>query len=323
MPAIRQALEMTRTAGWYREARAAQRAAAWTKRAEDYATLRMVLARRVAEDGVGRGAQPPVELSGLLTLVARQAHYAGAEPVYRRYRDKQAGQQITRWAGPDPDIKPTAAFVAEARILAFWPYREGVIEVAVAFDMTPREWAAAYLRALAAWAGDDRPLAACRPAGPPQCVLEDMVVLVRAAAPVSDAQRLPSGLGCSSPAYARATRMRELAGQVVQAVLDDASITPLGAFNSVRDELGALLAVPLASPADRLSQAIAELSDQIIHADPADGSAGAAGAALTRGQAERLQPRLVELAALLAGFAGGGAASAGGAAPAAAEAVGR
>src|ERR1700733_2221160 len=131
MPAIRQALEMTRTACWYRDARGAQRAA-WAKRAEDYATLRVVLAERAAEDGAVRdaargagqgamrGAQPPIELSGLLTLVARQAHYAGAEPVYRRYRDKQRGQQITRWAGPDPDIKPTAAFVAEAKILAFW-----------------------------------------------------------------------------------------------------------------------------------------------------------------------------------------------------------
>jgi hypothetical protein len=312
MPAIRQALEMTRTACWYRDARGAQRAAAWAKRAEDYATLRVVLAERAAEDGavggaVG-GAQPPIELSGLLTLVARQAHYAGAEPVYRRYRDKQRGQQITRWAGQDPDIKPTAAFVAEAKILAFWPYREGVIEVADAFDMTPSEWAAAYLRSLAAWAGDERPLAACRPAGPPRCVLEDMLVLACAATPAGDAERLPSGHGCSSPAHARAARLYELAGRVVQAVLDDASITPLGAFNTVRDEIGALLTEPLASPADRLSQAVAELSDQIIHAGPADGGNAVEYAALTRAQAERLRLRLIELAALLGSFSGRGAA---------------
>jgi hypothetical protein len=304
---------MTRTACWYREARCAQRAAAWAKRAEDYATLRAVLAGRTADDGAGRGAQPPIELSGLLTLVARQAHYAGAEPVYRRYRDKQQGQQITRWAGQDSDIKPTAAFVAEAKILAFWPYREGVIEVADAFDMTPIEWAAAYLRALAAWARDDRPLAACRPSGPPQCVREDMLVLVRAASPAADAGRLGPSHGSSSPTHSRAARLQELAGQVVQAVLDDASITPLGAFNSVRDELGALLAVPLASPADRLSQAIAELSDQIIHADPAraDGNTAAQDAALTRGQAQRLRPRLIELAAQLASFSACDAAATG------------
>jgi hypothetical protein len=325
MPAIRQALEMTRTACWYRDARGAQRAAAWAKRAEDYATLRVVLAERAAEDGAARdavrgavrGDQPPIELSGLLTLVARQAHYAGAEPVYRRYRGKQRGQQITRWAGQDPDIKPTAAFVAEAKILAFWPYREGVIEVADAFDMTPSEWAAAYLRALAAWAGDERPLAACRPAGPPRCVLEDMLVLACAATPAGDTERLPSGHGCSSPAHSRATRLYELAGRVVQAVLDDASITPLGAFNTVRDEIGALLTEPLASPADRLSQAVAELSDQIIHAGPAaaDGSTAVEYAALTRAQAERLRLRLIELAALLGSFSGRGPARPGPAQP--------
>jgi hypothetical protein len=304
MPAIRQALEMTRTACWYREARGSQRATAWAKRAEDYTTLRAVLAGRVAEDGAGRGAQPPIELSGLLTLVARQGHYGGAEPVYRRYRDKQRGQQIIRWAGQDPDVKPTAAFVAEAKILAFWPYREGVIEVADSFDMTPIEWAAAYLRALAAWAGDDRPLAACRPAGPPPCVQEDMLVLVSAATPAADTGWLSSGQARSAPADSRAARLHELAGRVVQAVLDDASITPLGAFNTVREETGALLTVPLASPADRLSQAIAELSDQIIHADaaPADGSTAAEYAALTRAQAERLRTRLMELAALLGSF---------------------
>ena len=97
----------------------------------------------------------------MLTLVARQAQYTGAEPVYRRYRDKQHGQRIPRWAGQDPGIKPTAAFLAEAKIVAFWPYRQGVIEVADAFGMTPAEWGAAYLRALVTWARDDRSLAAC------------------------------------------------------------------------------------------------------------------------------------------------------------------
>ena len=296
MPAIRQALEMTQTARWYREARSEQRATAWAARARDYAALRAVLAGRVTEGGTERRAQPPVELSGLLTLVARQAHYAGAEPVYRRYRGKQRGQRIARWAGQDPGIKPAAAFLAEAKIVVFWPYREGVIEVADAFDMTPGEWAAAYLRTLAAWAADHRPLAACRPAGAPKCVLEDMLVLARAA---GDAGLLPSS-GCSSPAYA----LSELADRVVQTVLDDASITALGAFNTVRDEAGTLLTAPLASPADRLSQAIAELSDQIIHADPAAGEGGtvAEEAILTRGQAKRLRSRLIDLAALLASF---------------------
>ena len=66
------------------------------QRAGDYAALRAPLAGRVAEDGTGGRAQPPVELSGVLTLVARQAHYAGAEPAYRRYRDKQRSRPKPR-----------------------------------------------------------------------------------------------------------------------------------------------------------------------------------------------------------------------------------
>jgi hypothetical protein len=47
------------------------------------------------------------------------------------------------------------------------------------------------------------------------------------------------------------------------------------------------------------------LSDQIIHADAAAAGADVSGedAVLTRDQADRLRPRLLELAALLGGFA--------------------
>jgi hypothetical protein len=51
--------------------------------------------------------------------------------------------------------------------------------VANTFDMTPPGWAAAYLRSLAAWAVDNRPLAARVPSGPPECVVEDMAVAGR------------------------------------------------------------------------------------------------------------------------------------------------
>jgi hypothetical protein len=179
MPSIRQELETTRTARWYRHASGARRAGAWAERVRDYAALRAILdghaapgtaapgtaaagtaAAGTAADGTaaGRGQraarrreQPPIQLPGLLKLVAEHGHYAGAEPVYRRYRHRQQGQQILRLAGPDPGIRPSAAFLAEARAVTFWPYREGVIEVADAFDMSRAEWAAAYLRALAAW----------------------------------------------------------------------------------------------------------------------------------------------------------------------------
>ncbi|WP_300608315.1 hypothetical protein [Trebonia sp.] len=145
--------------------------------------------------------------------------------------------------------------MAEAKVIAFWPYREGVIKIADAFDMAPFEWAAAYLRALAAWAGDNRPLAACHPAGPPGCMAEDMKVLA--------ARR---GHCAGEPAGTiRAARLAELACTVISLVLDDASITPLGAFNSVRDEVHQLLAGPSASLAGRVVHSGAGLSGRVSH----------------------------------------------------------
>ena len=157
-----------------------------------------------------------------------------AEPVYRRYRHSQQGQQILRLAGPDPAVRPTAAFLAEARVVTFWPYREGVIEVADAFDMSRAEWAAAYLRALAAWAAEDRPLAAYRPAGPPGCVLEDMTAIAGGCTRWAGSPRPPG----------TRERLSVLADDVVQSVLNDVSITPLGALNTVRHEVRSLLSPP-------------------------------------------------------------------------------
>lgn len=285
MPSIRQELAKTRTARWYQVMRGAQQSAAWAERVRCYTALSAVLAEQAGGRGTARRSQSPIELSGLLKLVADRAHFAGAEPVYRRYRHRQDGQPTTRWAGPDPSVKPATALVAEAKIAAFWPYREGVIKVADAFDMSPGEWGAAYLRALAAWAADNLPLAACLPAGPPECAGEDMAVFAAAAA------------AAPAPA-ASAARLRELADSVVQAVLDDASITPLGAFNTVREEVRRLLTVPPASLAERVAHAIAELSDQLIHTDaggldePVD---------LTTGQIAQLRSMVDGLATLVAG----------------------
>lgn len=300
MPSIRQQLAKTRTARWYQATRSAAQSGAWAERVRCYTALSSVLAehagqpardpaRDPAGGAIGRRSQAPIELNGLLKLVADRAHFAGPEPVYRRYRHRQDSQPTARWAGPDPSVKPAAALVAEAKIAGFWPYREGVVKVADAFDMSPAEWAAAYLRALAAWAADNLPLAACRPAGAPACVREDMAVIAASITP-------------GPPADVRAIRLHELAGSIVQSVLDDASITPLGAFNAVRDEVRKSLTVPSTSLADRLVRAIAELSDRLIHTDPRGAGEHGEAVVLTPGQAARLRSMLDDLATLLADF---------------------
>jgi hypothetical protein len=236
-----------------------------------------------------RREQPPIQLPGLLKLVAEHGHYAGAEPVYRRYRHRQEGrsQRILRLAGPDPAVRPSAAFLAEARVVSYWPYREGVIEVADAFDMSRTEWAAAYLRALAAWAAEDRPLAAYRPAGPPACVLEDMTAIAGA--------RTRWAGSHSAPWHAE--RLCVLAGDVVQCVLSDDSITPLGAFNTVRHEVRSLLSPPPEPVAEQVLRSAAELSDRMLHA--ADGDV-----VVTPEQASRLRSIIGGLSALLEGVSG-------------------
>ncbi len=286
MPSIRQELAQTHSARWYQTACATAQRAAWAERLRCYAALSAVLADHAAGaaegdvpargSGGGRRGQPPIALSGLVTLVARRAHFAGAEPVYRRFRHQHEGRAIARWAGPDPAVKPAVALVAEAKITTFWPYREEVIRDADARDMAPGEWAVAYLRAVAAWATRHRPLAACHPAGPPECVREDMLVLARTAP--------------------RAARLHDLAGVVVQAILADARITPPDAVGLVRAEARQLLAMPTASLADQLARTIAELADRVSH--------GWAGDALSADQAARLLSMASDLSTLLAGGPG-------------------
>lgn len=178
--------------------------------------------------------------------------------------------------------KPGAALVAEAKVNAFWPYRQGVIKIADAFDMPPFEWAAAYMRALAAWASDNRPLAARHTADPPGCVAEDMTVLA-ASRP---------GRADDPDVTFRAARLAELACTVVSLVLGDEGITPLRAFNSVRDEVHRLLG-PSASLADQAVRLVAELSDGIIHR-------GGSEAVLTADQAGQILGMLNGLGSLLA-----------------------
>ena len=280
MPSIRQELETTPSARWYRHASGARRAGAWADRERDYAALRAVLAEHASATApTGRPEQPPIQLAGLLSLVAKRAHYAGAEPVYRRYRGKQVGAPILRWAGAESPMRPSAAFVAEARIATFWRYREGVLKVADAFDMTRTEWATAYLRALAAWAADDRPLAAYVPAGAPLCVPEDMAVIAGVHVPWA-----------AGPAAAEhAERLSVLAGDVVRSVLSGGSSGPPDAVETVRDEVRSLLSPSPEALAEQILRTAAELSDRMVH-----------GSGMAPEQASRLQGGLAGLAALLA-----------------------
>ena len=109
-------------------------------------------------------------------------------------------------------VKPRSALVAEAKIVSFWPYREAVLRLAPDPGIPLHEVTEAYLRALATWASDEAPLAACRPAGPPACVAEDMRVIA------------------------------ELWLQHASSVRMIQAMTPEAAVESVRDDMSRLLA---------------------------------------------------------------------------------
>jgi hypothetical protein len=281
VPAIGHQLAETRSARWYRDARKAQRAKAWDERERCFTALSTVLAEHSAPDHSAPGAgQPPIRLPGILTRVARRAHFASAEPVYKRWRARQDGQPITRWAGTDAIVKPGAAFVAEAKIVAFWPYREGVVETADAFDMTLTEFAIAYLRVVAAWASEEPLLAACHPAGPPPCVPEDMAVLTT---------RLASPASVRPQQNRRAARLTALAAEVVTSVLADPALSPAEAVAAAQDEVRSLLAEPTVSIADRVTCAVTELTGRLT----------ADRTSISTAQATRLRAVLRELTALL------------------------
>lgn len=284
MPFIAQDLAHTRTARWLREVRSGN-SSAWEDRLRCFEALGGILSAYRAPRLDGRWSQPPVSPPHLLQDVARGAHFGSAESVYQRWRAEQSDDAIQRWAGPDPGVKPREAFVAEAKIVSFWPYRAGALAVVDLFEMSLTEVAECYLRALGAWASDNPALAACVPTGSPPCVAEDLGALARRAFVRHPAR-------CSR-ADAAAARLESLAGMLVAAILDDASMTPLGAFNMVRDETLRLLSEPPAPIAARVSDAMNELADRLLHRSEA-------GQILTADQARKLKAEMTGLLALLA-----------------------
>lgn len=242
MPSITRGLDVTQTAQWYQKARNSE---SWSERRRCYDVLSDILREhRTPRRSYERASQAPIQVPGILTEVARRMHFSSREPVYKRWRARQGSRQIPRWAGTDPAIRPAAAFIDEAKIVAFWPYRAGVIDVADAFDMTAVEILTAYLRSLAAWASDHVTLAACLPPSPPACVIEDMEVFA-----MRETERTPRLIG--------------LCHTVAELVLADPSMTPLGAFNAVRDEVSHLYSDP-ERIADRVNYSMAELSDRLM-----------------------------------------------------------
>jgi hypothetical protein len=279
--------------------------------------------------GSARPQQGQIAPRALLTEVAKRARFAAHETVYKKFRSEWEGP-IARWAGTDEAVKPRSALVAEAKIVSFWAYREGVLQIAGKFDMSLTEVAEAYLRALAAWASDDVPLAACRPAGPPACVAEDMEVLAtlwtqryasdgprdalrertehlhgvpsesaerasgarRVVSPPRAGTRGPGRGGEKDPLAEKAEQLERLARNVVTSVLADPTLTPAGAFEAARDDLTKLLAEPADPLADQLSRAAAQLSDRILHQVAGE-------PVLTPQQASRLLTALTGLSGLL------------------------
>jgi hypothetical protein len=82
-------------------------------------------------------------------------------------------------------------------------------------------------------------------------------------------------------------------GNLISHVLDDASLTPLGAFNTIRDDVVQLLAKPEDPILDRVLNVLAELGDQLSRSSRSD-------LAVTDDQAQKLLLAMNGISALLA-----------------------
>jgi len=260
-------LNSTWTARWYQAASGTQRPDAWAERLRYFRALSELLTELVKGSN-----QPQIAPRGLVTEVARRTHFSAHETLYKRFRSEWEGP-IERWARTDDAVKPRNALVAEAKIVSFWGYRDGVLRLAGTPGVTLTEVAEAYLSALASWASDDGPLAACRPAGPPACVAEDMSVLatlwLMQATPdqVIPAPRAGAHVRCERAAE-KAERLDRLARAVVKHVLEDPAGRPGQAVDAVRDDVHKLLADPMDPLLDQLARAATQLSARLGRAEP-------------------------------------------------------
>jgi hypothetical protein len=317
-------LGSTRTAQWYQAASGSPRAEAWAERLRYFSALSELLAELVAgqrpahratrRDPASQPRQlPQIVPRGLVTEVARRAHFAAHETLYKRFRPDWEGP-IARWAGSDNAVKPCGALVAEAKIVSFWPHRDGVLRLAGQPDVPLPEVAGAYLLAVAQWASDDIPLAACRPAGPPACVAEDMRVIAARWLRHAVAGRLvpvprplpragsPDGAADGPPGGGRdlladkQAQLERLTRRVVGSLLENPGLPAAKAVEATRPELGRLLADPADPVVDRLARTAAQLSDRLVR--PA-----AAGRPVTAQQARSLLATLVPLTSRLSAIA--------------------
>lgn len=284
MPSLAQEMAGTRTARWYRLLRSERWSAAWEERRRCFDALADMLAN---PRSIGDGCRSYLEVSPpSLTDIARQTHTAPAT-LYKWWGTRQGGQTIPRWAGQDNAFKPGTAFMAEAKIVSFWPYRSGCLHIADAFDMSPAETARAYYRSLAAWASDVPILAACRPSGQPGCTGEDFEIIAR-----------HGHFASSGDCAHRAERLVSLAAKVVARILEDASLTPLGAFNTVRDDVIQLFTAPADPIGSRVHEVLAELADRLLHRGDDEIVMTPSQSSLIRAELEALQLLLAEAARL-------------------------
>ena len=242
MPSLTDELMHTRTAQWHRLARTQQCSAAWKMRELCFSAL--------------TGALESEAIPPSLSVIAHMVSAAPAT-LYNWWGADQGAQTVARWAGPDPAVKPSLAFMAEAKVVSFWPYRSGCLSVADAFDMNLTELLSAYYRTLAVWATDCVALAGCRPSGAPGCVAEDLAVIARFA---------PGG-----PASSReraSERLTMLADRILSSILQDSSLTPAGALDGICEEMSQLLTPRDDRLADRVEATLTELADRILHCEP-------------------------------------------------------
>jgi hypothetical protein len=310
-------LNSTWTARWYQAASGTQRAEAWADRLRYFAALSELLRELAPGDRPqqARGQQatparqpPQIAPRGLVTEVARRAHFAAHETLYKRFRPDWEGP-IARWAGDDDTVKPRSALVAEAKIVSFWPYRDNVVRLADKPDVLLLEVAEAYLLALAEWASDEIPLAACRPAGPPACAAEDLGVIAgRWLRRALSGHMIPApgtgpgtGTGPHWPGSegdllaAKAEQLGRLAGGVVGRLLENPELPAAKAVEAARGDLGRLLADPTDPVVEQLAGTAAQLSDRLARPS--------SGPPVTAQQARRLLSVLAPLAEQLSTIA--------------------